>query len=94
MRLRPGRRSCAQFAASSATKRARSGTGRYRVMSHSVAGSRRLGALKDTAREISRPSTSGSAMFMAMSRGERPRVPSRQAASAPPESTACTTGQS
>ncbi len=31
---------------------------------------------------------------MAMSRGERPRVPSRQAASLPPASTTCSTGQS
>ncbi len=41
-----------------------------------------------------RPSTSGSATFMAMSRADRPRVPSAQSASVPPEKTTCRTGQS
>ena len=41
-----------------------------------------------------RPSISGSATFIARSRGPRPRVPARQASSSPPENTTCRIGQS
>ncbi len=41
-----------------------------------------------------RPSISGSATFMAMSRASRPRVPRRQAPSSPPAKITCSTGQS
>ena len=61
-------------------------------MGHSVAASKNASPLKPTARASTRPSISGSATFMAMSRAPRPRVPSRQAASVPAESTACSTG--
>ena len=54
--------------------------------------SNRASPLKDTARERMRPSTSGSATFIAMSRAESPRVPARQSFSFPPENTTCSTG--
>ena len=54
--------------------------------------SKRASPLKETARERIRPSTSGNATFMAMSRAERPRVPARQSFSLPPENTTCSTG--
>ena len=54
--------------------------------------SKRASPLKETARERMRPSTSGSATFMAMSRAESPRVPARQSFSLPPENTTCSTG--
>jgi hypothetical protein len=50
--------------------------------------------LKETARDRIRPSTSGRATFMAMSRAERPFMLSRHWASVPPEKTTWMTGQS
>ena len=50
--------------------------------------------LNETARVIRRPSTSGNATFMAMSRALSPRVPWRQAASSVPANITWRTGQS
>ncbi len=63
-------------------------------MSVWVSASKRAAALNEIARLRTRPSTSGSATFMAMSRAARPYVPSRHAASLPPENTTWSTGQS
>ena len=41
-----------------------------------------------------RPSSSGNATFIAMSRASRPRAPARQLGSSPPEKITCSTGQS
>ena len=49
--------------------------------------------MNDTARERMRPSTSGSATFIAMSRADSPCVPLAQPASSPPASTTCSTGR-
>ena len=87
--VRPSR---SQLAASRATNSTRSGTGSYATSEHCVDASKRASPLKETARERMRPSTSGSATFMAMSRAERPRVPARQLFSSPPENTTCSTG--
>ena len=88
-------RSRAQLAASSATKAMRSGTRlRRSTMSASVARRRRPAPLNETARVMMRPSISGSATFIARSRGRRPRVPSRQASASPPAKITCSTGQS
>ena len=57
-----------------------------------VASSKRASVLNATARVRMRPSTSGSATFMAMSRGERPRVASAHCRSVAPAKIACSTG--
>ncbi len=72
----------------------RSATGRMVTMSHSVAASRRADDLNATARVMTRPSTSGSAMFMAMSRGPSPAAESRHCSSVVPARITCNTGQS
>ena len=61
-------------------------------MGASVASSKRASVLKATALVRIRPSTSGSATFMAMSRGERPRVASAHCRSVAPAKIACNTG--
>ena len=61
-------------------------------MGASVAASKRASVLNATARVRMRPSTSGSATFMAMSRGERPRVASAHCRSVAPAKIACSTG--
>ena len=84
----------AQAAASSATKPDPVGDRREAHDAGSRCADRSAGAaLNATARVRIRPSTSGSATFIARSRGERPRVPSRQAASLPPASTSCSTAR-
>ena len=61
-------------------------------MRHWVASSNQASPLKLTARARMRPSISGRATFMAMSRAERPPVPVSHASSVPPAKIACRTG--
>ena len=62
----------------------RSARGTYATIGHSVSVSKRASALNETARVTMRPSTSGSATFIAMSRAESPCVPFAQSSSRPP----------
>ena len=61
-----------QFLIKSTTNEIRSGTGSYVTMEHCVLRSYSALDLNETAREISRPSTSGNATFIAISLGLRP----------------------
>ena len=76
-----------QARARSAVNSTRSARGAYATTGHSVSASNRASALNDTARARMRPSTSGSATFIAMSRADSPCVPLAQLSSSPPAST-------
>ena len=82
-----------QARARSAVNSTRSARGAYATTGHSVSASNRASALNDTARARMRPSTSGSATFIATSRAESPCVPLAQPASSPPARTTCNTGR-
>ena len=82
-----------QARARSAVNSTRSARGAYATTGHSVSASNRASALNDTARVRMRPSTSGSATFIATSRAESPCVPPAQPASSLPANTTCNTGR-
>ena len=85
------RRSRAQAAARRAVNATRSSIGSWTTRQLSVAASKALADLNEIARASTRPSTSGSATFIARSRGLRPRVLSRHHAASLPASTTWST---